>query len=121
MTWDIYGIRLIGDPEIRYVGQTGKGVERRLYEKAYFARRDWGDALMSQWMRDNEGRVEVVVIDTVTSEVDARAAERATVKMLSNIGHRLFNRNLIAREKRLVPWGESRSAYRAPAQTGAAA
>lgn len=114
MTFQVYAIRQAGTVEARYIGQTAKGCETRLKFLSYLARKNCGDRLLGQWLRECI-RVEVVVLDTAETIGEARAKERAAVRMFSACGHRLFNRHLMppnhrARLDKINPWQAKQAA-----------
>jgi len=114
MTFQVYAIRQAGTVEARYIGQTSKGCETRLKFLTYLARKNWGDRLFGQWLRDC-GDIEAVVLDTAETISEARNKERAAVRMFSACGHRLFNRHLMspnhrARLDKINPWQAKQAA-----------
>lgn len=103
MTFTIYGFRLKGEAEIRYIGLTGNTPESRLYrltkEACMYGRRPTDG--LGGWLLDNEGRVEVINIVRLRTLPEARIAERTAVSALVEGGHPLFNRWLVPRGKRI--------------------
>lgn len=114
MTWTIYGIRLKGDPEVRYIGMTGKAIARRLKQH----RQTPCVPNLSPWLRENECAVEVFPIASVASECEARATEKVIIALCVRLGHRLFNRAHVERHGR---WQSDRTTPAKRARCPAAA
>jgi len=117
MKFLIYGLRLRGDAEVRYVGQT-KDVEQRF--AGHFGRAKgmpWQDAL-AMWLTDNEPEVEWFEIDRAETREEARQIERVAVSFALKFGHRLYNLHLVPADKRdhsrapLTCWGTDPQAFR---------
>lgn len=96
----IYGIRVLGSPEIRYVGQTSRAPEVRMRQLRSLALAAPRKGEFDRWLIDNN--IEVVVLDVVEAG-SANIAERATVRLCLAMGHRLFNQWLVPAEKRIGP------------------
>lgn len=112
MTFIIYGLRLQGAPEVRYIGLTSHTPESRLvsltrHSRLYGRRPIVG---LSGWLLDNEGAVDAFEITRVEAKKEAHAAERAAVEFCLKLNHRLFNTWLVPAAQRLIP--AHRTAYR---------
>lgn len=100
MTYAVYGLRLNGDKEVRYVGFTRKGEQRlrqHFYMNAYRA-----GSPMADWLRENRKTVEFFTIWEADTSGMALALERGTIEMCLRLGHRLFNHIHVAPELRIV-------------------
>jgi hypothetical protein len=104
VTFIIYGLRVRGSPEVRYVGRTRFTPADRLVghvrEAKLYGRRP--TAGFGGWLLDNEGDIEAFEIATVTGKAEACAAERAAVEFCCILNHRLFNTWLVPRAVRLL-------------------
>lgn len=106
MTHCIYGFRLVGDTECRYVGMTTHEPADRLKYRMGEARRfvRWKIADpdgLHQWLLKNEGTVEAFTIAKAGTRADALETERAIVAVVLCLGHRLFNHWLVPSHKRI--------------------
>jgi hypothetical protein len=98
MSFTIYGLRIKGDIEVRYIGQTGKTLDERLYVALAKAKNNSKNHHgivpdLSRWLLGNE--VESVALTTAATRAEARAKEREMVEAFAKLGHRLFNRWLV--------------------------
>lgn len=91
MTYAVYGIRIIGSTEPRYIGQTGNGVDTRLAGHYLWCRQMPLKSPFAAWLLGNEGNIEAFVIDYHESRADALASERTAIEVCAKLGHRLFN------------------------------
>jgi hypothetical protein len=102
MSFTIYALKLIDDPEVRYVGLTGREPEIRLsrltLEARLYGRRPTDG--FGGWLLDNEGGIECAHLDYATTKSDAHALERDMVRLFLGLDHRLFNSWLVPRGKR---------------------
>ena len=97
MSFYVYGLRLKGDLECRYIGQTGKAPEDRLIDRirqsrhhvkiGYCAHPDG----LSQWVAANADNIEVFRIAKTETRQEARATERVIIALVLRLGHRLLN------------------------------
>jgi hypothetical protein len=120
MTYTIYGLRLRGSTEVRYIGFTSHTPQSRLtrldLEARLYGRRPTEG--MGGWLFNNKGEIEAVELATVATKAEAHAAERAAVLFCLKLNHRLFNTWLVPADQRLKP---SRRTPYAPADQGLAA
>jgi hypothetical protein len=103
VSFTIYGFRLRGDSEIRYVGMTSRAADTRLRcltnEARLYGRRPTTG--LGGWLLDNEGRIDAFEIVQVATQAEARIAERTAAAALVQAGHALFNRWLVPKDKRI--------------------
>lgn len=97
----VYGLRLRGEREVRYIGETSGPPEFRLHLHLAAARKRRIGAL-GEWLLANEGSVEAFKISAVNTRSEARATERAIIALCLRLNHRLFNIAGVPRELRLV-------------------
>lgn len=102
MSFLVYGLRVTGDREVRYIGFTGHDAATRLKghysnAKLYGARPTVG---LAGWLLDNEGNVEAVELARAGGKAAIRIAERAAVEFCVALNHRLFNTWLVPAEHR---------------------
>ena len=118
MTYVIYGLRLPGDVECRYVGMTRKSPDERLAaftREAARAMRFRGTAWerkiepdsFIQWIIDHD--VETFVIARASTKGEAHETERAVAAIMLRLNHRLFNTWLVPAERR-IGWNAKVSA-----------
>jgi hypothetical protein len=86
--YTIYGIRLKGETEVRYVGLTYKTISVRLREH----RRTPCVPGLSGWIVENGDQVEIFAIASVDNEAEAKATEKVLILLCARLNHRLFNR-----------------------------
>lgn len=100
MRWTVYGLRLKGDREVRYIGQTQRSLEDRLFNHFSAARHVAGG--LCGWLRVNADEVEAFKIAYTDNLDEARATERVVIALCLRLNHRLFNRAHVPAELRLV-------------------
>ena len=91
----VYGVRLLGDVEYRYVGLTTKTLVRRKSEHFKLAARGRKTAF-ADWLRKQPDRemVHFQSLELVLSDLeDLSRAEQDWIRMLREEGHRLLNLN----------------------------
>jgi hypothetical protein len=101
MTFYVYGLRLKGDREVRYVGETSGPPEFRLHLH-YAAARKARLGALGDWLLSHDGDVEAFKIALVDTRKEARASERAIIALCLRLNQRLFNIAGVPRELRLV-------------------
>lgn len=99
MTYSIYGLRLNGEREVRYIGLTSKSLPARLAKHIAFARgwtvrRDFYD-----WLIENASAVEIFKIAEAATAEDAAAVERETIHLCVKLQQRLFNETHVPRSQ----------------------
>lgn len=93
----IYGIRLHGDKEVRYVGQTNGYIESRLVGHIKTAERQpyGSNKALCAWLLGNRDNLEIFKIAYVDSAAEANGIEKAIIALCLRLEHRLFNRRLL--------------------------
>jgi hypothetical protein len=97
----VYGLRLKGDREVRYIGETSGPPELRLHLHYAAARKDRIGPL-GGWLLEHEGDVEAFKIAAVESKLEARATERTIIALCLRLNQRLFNRAGVPHELRIA-------------------
>lgn len=90
--YKVYGFRLRGGLEVRYVGQTYYEPEFRLVSLRNEGRHAPNPNPVGQWLRQNGDRVEVFLIQQCATRQDALKAERDAIQLLAAVGNRLLNK-----------------------------
>jgi hypothetical protein len=88
MSYTVYGIRIRGERETRYIGQTSGDPKTRLTA----LRCDAGAAFL-HWLDANRGRLEAFSIARFTTREEAKATEAVVINLCLRLNHRLFNRD----------------------------
>jgi hypothetical protein len=108
VSFTIYGFRLRGDTECRYVGLTSREPQRRLAYltgEAHQRNEKWQlrdpDAFQ-RWLLDHEPEIETFQIHSVATKPEAHIAERAIVAAMLATDHRLFNHWLVPAALRIA-------------------
>ena len=101
MIFYVYGLRLKGDREVRYIGETSYAPEYRLHLH-YAAARKNRTGRLGQWLLSHEGAVESFKIAATDTREDARATERTIIALCLRLNQRLFNLAGVPRDLRLV-------------------
>jgi hypothetical protein len=102
MSYVVYGLRLRGEIEVRYIGQTKRHPDDRLRGHLSYA---WGmplPTMFAHWLMDNEPQIETFVIDHGDDLADILKKERAAIKVCSAVGHKLFNLHGVSPEKHIT-------------------
>lgn len=102
MTFSIYGLRLRGEREVRYVGHT-TDTAKRLGEHFRNARQMPWATNFANWLMANAASIEIVELDRADCRPDARIKERAAVAFCLALDHRLFNQWLVPANRRCAP------------------
>lgn len=90
----LYGLRLAGTDEYRYIGQTAANLGRRMYGHRWESGRESPRLPVHKWIRSHKGQG--ITVD-VLAEFDAGdvasldASEIETIALLRTAGHRLLN------------------------------
>lgn len=98
----IYGLRLKGDKEVRYIGQSANVAQRLAGHLGTAHSMPWATDF-AYWLIENADTVEAVELTTVETREEARRVERNTVGMFVALGHRLFNQWLVPAQHRCAP------------------
>lgn len=91
----IYGVRLKGDTEVRYVGVTTQGLRRR-----HFNHRGDASSPIQRWLLDNGNEAETFAITRCATRPEALATERLLITACLAMNHRLFNRDGVPKHLR---------------------
>jgi hypothetical protein len=113
--YTVYGIRLRGDREVRYIGFTRGTLERRLYKHLSTGIERASYRPFLPWLRDHRDEVEAFPIASCDSEQEARRLERDMILASLGLGQRILN-------AAQVPWSHRQACptYNStPAQTPA--
>jgi predicted GIY-YIG superfamily endonuclease len=87
----VYGLRLKGDKEVRYIGQTNDDPIYRF--RTHMTRaRSAGGMRVDPWLLENEGSVEAFKIAACETREEAQSMERAITALCVRLDHRLFNK-----------------------------
>ena len=96
----VYAIRISGDCEARYIGQTSLSPEKRL--SAHFGEAHpsgWASRTpFDEWLIGHRDEIEAIPLATFGSRLEAKAFERQLICALAKLGNRLFNRDHMPRE-----------------------
>lgn len=102
MSFIIYGIRAMGDREVRYIGQTAVGLDGRRrshFNMAVVNSKAPRVSCLTKWLLAQRNEIEFFEIDTAETRTEANAKERRAVEFCAKLNHRLFNRWLVPRGK----------------------
>jgi hypothetical protein len=102
MTWTVYGLRLRGNHEARYIGQTMRPLDNRLFNHFNIAAKMPRPTQFAHWLIDNRDEVEAFKIAYADTLVEARTIERVVIGLCLRLEHRLFNRVHVPAHLRLV-------------------
>ena len=91
----IYGLRLKGGKEVRYIGMTNGSLDVRLNGHVAAARRlgkPYGlNGELCAWVAEHGEKVEAFKIAYVENREEAFAYEKAIIALCLRLEHRLFN------------------------------
>lgn len=103
MRYTVYGIRLRGTIDVRYIGQTGQEISRRLTSHYGELLCQYGTKTpFAEWALGNRADIEVFAISEHSTRAAAKEAERAAIKLACALGHKLFNQNFVPSALRIV-------------------
>lgn len=108
----IYGLRVKGDKEVRYIGQCAD-VQIRLAGHFTQAKAMPWATNFADWLKHNKDQIEAVILGSAETRDEARKAERAAVAFCLALNHRLYNQWLVPAHKRLAPRGETVDPWKA--------
>jgi len=86
----VYGLRGIGDSNVRYIGVTTNSLRKRLTDHKSSARTQGFNYPLHKWMRDCNFNVEIFEIETIDSEIRFDREMYWISEMRKN-GHTLLN------------------------------
>lgn len=93
----IYGVRLKGDTEVRYVGLTRQTLRAR-----HFNHRGDANSPVQRWLLDNGDDAELFAITNCGSREEARSTEKLVIAACLAMNHRLLNRDGVPAHLRRV-------------------
>ena len=95
MTFRVYGIRIKGDLEVRYVGQTSRAPTTRLNqlhtEHCMNWHTHWEGDDFGRWLHYNRDNVEAFDIAECETRKSAKTTEQVVIALCLRLNHRLFN------------------------------
>jgi hypothetical protein len=103
----VYGIRLRGDIEARYIGFTRYETWRRLTSHFGEALSQTRKSPVCVWLLENRPNIEIFEITTVETVAEARAKEREIVAICLALNHRLLNHHLVPADRRVPEQAEA--------------
>lgn len=106
MTHTVYGLRIKGDREVRYIGITGNDVQLRLHIHLMRARgKSREQRTLAQWLVENDGNVEIFPIAKVETKEEAVGHEKAIIALCLRLNQRLLNQRGLPPEH-YPQWGK---------------
>ena len=91
MTNIVYGIRLLGSTEVRYVGMTTSGMKRRLQQHFTATKRDRPYPICD-WLRNHDpSLIEIFELETCENYEDLEMLEVKWMRKLLDEGNKLLN------------------------------
>lgn len=94
MTIIIYALRVRGELEARYVGQSADP-QKRLQGHLGMARNMPWATNFANWLIENRNEIEAVELARAPTRAEARSVERSMVAVCLALNHRLFNQWLV--------------------------
>lgn len=82
----IYGLRVKGDSEYRYIGCTSEPAARMV---AHASERKV--KVKYEWFQKNRGNIEMVILSEVDDQYDAAVEESRIIRKYRQDGHKLLN------------------------------
>jgi hypothetical protein len=95
----VYGVRLRGDTETRYIGQTGNPLSVRFAGLKSCETGHRSASLFGQWLHEND--VEIFRIAECPDRASAKATEAVAIAISLRFNHRLFNRDHVPKHLRI--------------------
>jgi hypothetical protein len=89
MSYTVYGLRLKGEKEPRYVGMTRRPTEYRLQRHCSYALTRTGP--FPEWLNENFRNIEVVPLAKSADREVAKATEKLAILLFLAAGQSLFN------------------------------
>jgi hypothetical protein len=87
----VYGLRLKGDKEVRYIGQTNGLVFLRLNGHLSAAAKRRHNLPLCEWLAENGSNVEAFKIGYADTRAEAIGIEKAIIALCLRLEHRLLN------------------------------
>jgi hypothetical protein len=91
-TYIVYGLRLKGEREVRYVGETTKRLKDRLIQHTSVAVMGRIEGAFADWLLSNRGEIEIFEIATCEDRKHAQETEKVIIAECQRLGQRIFNR-----------------------------
>lgn len=88
---EVYGLRLKGSFEVRYVGLTRKAIRYRRNEHIGRAVNTKSGSPFGLWLTENRDRIEAFAIARCPSREIAQATEKLVIAVCEVTGQRIFN------------------------------
>lgn len=98
----IYGLRVRGEREVRYIGMTNCAVETRLAGHLNAAELRRHNFELCDWLRLHGEEIEIFKIAYAETRSEAQGIERAIIGLCMKLGQRLFNQRCVPVELRAV-------------------
>lgn len=86
----IYGLKLLNDDKIRYIGKTKIDLIKRLNQHLYFSART-GNNHKNYWINKNKSNIDIVLIEDNIGDLEINEKEKLYVKLFKTFGARLVN------------------------------
>jgi hypothetical protein len=102
MNYIVYGLRLRGDRETRYVGMTYRDLTYRLQMHTSRAAMMGDKTPFAQWLLANRGNVEAFKIAETDDKEQAKGTEKILIAACLTMRQRLFNSVHVPANLRLV-------------------
>lgn len=102
MSYVIYGLRLRGSSDVRYIGQTMRALEVRLRWHGFQTAHCPVMRPFGVWLRDNGERVECFAIAKADNLLEAKQIERTEISAAIRAGAKLFNRHHVPAALRIL-------------------
>jgi hypothetical protein len=99
--YTVYALRLIGDAEIRYIGQTNGDPAERLVNLRSCEVGFRNATPFGEWLDRHRAQIEVRKLATFPTREEAKAGEKAAIMLALTIGARLFNRDHVPKHLRI--------------------
>ena len=102
----VYGVRVKGEREVRYIGQTAHTPEHRLVHlrgehggRWNVCQRPCASHFLC-WLHQGRANIEAFEIAVCATRAEAKELERATIAICLKLNHRLFNGDFVPRHLR---------------------
>jgi hypothetical protein len=97
MSFAVYGIRLKGDTEVRYIGQTRQELRTRHFNH----RGEAANRPLRDWLRQSgAANVDIFEIARCNTLEQALVTEKVIIALCVRLNHRLFNRDGVPKHLR---------------------
>lgn len=99
--YTVYGLRVRGTADVRYIGQTNNLLELRLIGHHRTARRMPRPTRFADWLKSHGGDVEIFSIHICTTRAEAVAKEQLVIHTCVAVGWPIFNQHHVPPHLRL--------------------